>query len=280
MTCPRRASARPGLVEPKGDLMDVTSNGTTLYAERSGRGRPLVFVHGMCGSADVWRGQVERLSGDFECVAYDRRGHSRSPRTDAAETVELHGDDLAGLIGSLGLEGAVAVGSSGGARVVVDLLRRHPGAVAGAVISEPPLAAVAPDEFAAMIGQIAPSVQAAVAESGPRASVDAFMGAMCPGLWDRLDEPGRDAYRANADMLFADLGTPIYAITEADVRAIEVPVLVIEGTTSFSALQTVAERLAQWLPSADLVRFPGGHVTYAEEPDRFADAVRSLASRV
>ena len=46
---------------------------TTLYYESTGDGTPLLFIHGMCGDADVWRGQVDRLA--------DRRvaGGSRCP---------------------------------------------------------------------------------------------------------------------------------------------------------------------------------------------------------
>jgi pimeloyl-ACP methyl ester carboxylesterase len=68
----------------EGDRVDVAANGTTLYAEQAGEGPTLVFVHGMCGDARVWADQVRRLGDRFQCVTYDRRGHTRSPRTDTA----------------------------------------------------------------------------------------------------------------------------------------------------------------------------------------------------
>jgi pimeloyl-ACP methyl ester carboxylesterase len=43
-------------------------------------------------------------------------------------------------------------------------------------------------------------------------------------------------------------------------------------------LQTVAQRLADWLPNSKLVVLECGHVTYAEKPDEFADAVVKFAS--
>src|SRR5438105_3493416 len=130
--------------------MEVKTNGTTLYAEQAGIGPPLVFVHGMCGDARVWADQVERLGGRFSCTTYDRRGHTRSVPTDAADSVELHADDLAGLIQALDLAPCVVIGSSGGARIVVDLVRRFPYVVAGAVVSEPPIGALAPEAFREM----------------------------------------------------------------------------------------------------------------------------------
>src|SRR5206468_7700975 len=118
--------------------MNIQANGTTLYVEQAGAGPSLVFVHGMCGDARVWADQVERLSDRLRCMTYDRRGHTRSPRTEVAERVELHADDLAALIAALDLAPTVVVGSSSGARITLDLIRRYPHLVRGAVMSEPP----------------------------------------------------------------------------------------------------------------------------------------------
>ena len=34
---------------------------TTIYYEQAGHGPALLFIHGMCGDAAVWAGQVQRL---------------------------------------------------------------------------------------------------------------------------------------------------------------------------------------------------------------------------
>jgi pimeloyl-ACP methyl ester carboxylesterase len=256
--------------------MEIQVNGTTLYSEQTGDGPNLVFVHGMCGDARVWADQVERLSDRFRCTNYDRRGHSRSPRTEALETVELHAGDLAALITSLGLAPALVVGSSGGARITLDVIRRHPELVRGAVLSEPPVGALAPAAFGEMIAEVAPTVQQAAETGGPRLAVDAFFGAVCPGLWYRIDEPTKDRYRGNAPMLFADLSMPAYQISPDDIAAIKVPALVLAGTHSHQALRMAAHNLAAWLPDARLMELDCGHVTYAEQPVEFAMAVAAL----
>ena len=258
--------------------MEVQTNGTTLYAEQAGDGPSLVFVHGMCGDGRVWTDQVNRLADRFRCTTYDRRGHTRSPRNDATETVELHADDLAGLITALDLAPTIAVGSSGGARVTLDLIRRYPHLVRGAVLSEPPVGSLAPDLFVSMIGDVAPAVQQAAEANGPRAGVDAFFAAICPGLWSQIDETHKDRYRDNASMLFADLGMPSYRITHDDIAHIDVPTLVVAGTTSHPALRTAAQNLAGWLPDARYLEFDCGHVTYAEQPEQFARAVAAFES--
>jgi 3-oxoadipate enol-lactonase len=261
----------------------VSVNGTKLYYEETGTGQPLLFIHGMCGDASVWADQVQRLSPHFRCVAYDRRGHSHSPLGQVAQrTVELHADDAAQLIMELGLAPCILVGSSGGARVAVDVLRRYPRLIKGAVLSEPPILALAPDGGKAFMGQVKPAVEAAVTRSGPQAAVDAFFEIVCPGLWATLPEARRDVpYRANAAELFGDLAMPPYQISPADLAQIRVPCLVIRGSQSDPGLRAIAGILAEGIPSATLLELAGsGHVTYAERPAEFASAVESFASTV
>ena len=107
-------------------MSEIEANGVRLHYEVMGDGPPLVFVHGMCGRAEVWAGQVERLSGEFMCVSYDRRGHGSSSDGDAPHSVPLHGDDFAALARALGLPPVVYVGSSGGARIGLDVVLRYP----------------------------------------------------------------------------------------------------------------------------------------------------------
>jgi 3-oxoadipate enol-lactonase len=258
----------------------VNVNGTTLYYDEAGTGQPLLFIHGMCGDASVWADQMLRLAPHFHCVAYDRRGHSRSPLGQIGQrTVELHADDAAQLILELGLAPCLVVGSSGGARIALDLIRRYPRLVRGAVLSEPPVMALAPDGGKAFIEQVKPAVEAAVARGGPRAAVDAFFEIVCPGLWRALDEARRDVpYRANAPELFGDLTMPQYHIASADLTEIRVPSLMIRGSESHPMLRAIAGLLAETIAHAQLLELQGsGHVTYAEKPGEFATAVESFA---
>lgn len=251
----------------------------TIHYERTGTGRPLLFVHGMCGDADVWRGQLERLSPHFTCVAYDRRGHSRSTRGTEPESVETHAADAAALIEALDLTDPVVVGSSGGARIAVELARTRPDLLAGAVFSEPPIMTLDPAAGESLRTSLSSVVRPAAESGGPRAAVDAFFTAICPGLWSTLDETRKDRYRANAPMLFADLTAPTYEFTTADAATITMPCLVLRGTISHPALRTIAATLADALPHARLLDLDGsGHVTYAERPDEFAAAVAAFAT--
>ena len=251
-------------------------NGTSLYYETRGRGPAALFIHGMCGNANVWDGQVDLLHDRRTCVTYDRRGHTRSPLGDiAGRTVEMHADDAAALVTELRLGPCQLVASSGGARIGVDLLRRYPESFTTAVLSEPPIFGLDPEQGGKQImADLRPPLEAAFQRRDPRAAVDAFFEYMCPGLWSRLDDEGKEPYRANHAELLPDLQMPPYAITPRDLARVRTPCVVVSGTESHPVLRRVARVIAESMPNARLVELAGvGHVTYAEAPEAFARLV-------
>jgi pimeloyl-ACP methyl ester carboxylesterase len=231
----------------------------------------------MCGNANVWDGQVGLLSGQLRCVTYDRRGHTRSPLgVIATRTVELHADDASALIESLGIAPCVLVASSGGARIGVDLLRRHSTQFTAAILSEPPIFRLDPEDGGRQIMKdLRPPLEAAFRRGEPGAAVDTFFEYMCPGLWKRLTDAQKEPYRANSAELLGDLEMPPYAIATETLSRIDIPCAIVSGATSHPVLRRVARVIADAMPRATLVEIEGiGHVTYAEAPDKFARIVK------
>jgi 3-oxoadipate enol-lactonase len=260
----------------------IEVNGTTLYYDEAGQGQPMLFIHGMCGDASTWADQLQHLSPHFHCIAYDRRGHTRSPLGQFEQRrVELHADDAAGLIVALDLAPCIIVGSSSGARITLDVVRRYPELVKGAVLSEPPLLSLDPAASEAFVGKIKSAVELAIAQGGPRAAVDAFFELVCPRYWPTLGEARRDALRANVEEMFGDLSMPPYEVSRADLAQIYVPCQVVSGSESDPLMRTISAILDQAIPGARLIELEGsGHVTYAEKPEEFAEAVMSFAMRL
>ena len=259
----------------------IDVNDTTLYYERTGQGPAVLFVHGMCGHADVWEDQARRLSDRYACVRYDRRGHSRSARGDTTVTDALHADDAAALIEALDLAPCLLVGSSGGAAIALEVALRHGHLLRGAVFSEPPLFSLDPEARSVFMKELAPRLDQAIASGGPAAWVDPFFSMVCPGLWSIIDDTRKDRYRANADIGFTDLQSPSLDITAKDLAAVTMPTLVIAGGESHPSLRSIAHQLAAALPDVRFVELDGcGHVTYAEKPDDFANAVSAFATEL
>jgi pimeloyl-ACP methyl ester carboxylesterase len=259
----------------------VSIDDTSLYYERSGAGPVTLLVHGMCGDADVWAGQADQLADRSTVVRYDRRGHSRSSRGEAPLSVARHADDTAALIQTLGLAPCLLVGSSSGAVIAVDVACRHGHLLRGVVLSEPPLFSLDPDARRSLMGELGPRVDQAMATGGPPAAVDAFFSLVCPGLWCALDEDHKDRYRANGEIGFADLRAPSLDLAPADLAPVAFPAVVIAGDSSHPAFQSIARRLAGALADARFIELAdSGHVTYAEQPEAFAQAVRVFAAEL
>ncbi len=259
----------------------VDINDTTIHYERQGDGPGVLFVHGMCGNADVWADQAGRLTDRYTCVRYDRRGHSRSRRGEQPVSDALHADDAAALIEALDLAPCLYIGSSSGAAFGVEVALRHGHLLRGAVLSEPPLLRVFSDLGEPLVRDLMPRLESAIAAGGQQAWVDPFFERVCPGLWALIDEDRKDCYRANADVGMADLASPSLDIDPAELAAIDVPVLVLAGADTDPSLREIARRLSAVMSDARHVELADcGHVTYAEQPDAFARAVSVFAEEL
>jgi non-heme chloroperoxidase len=97
----------------------TTKDGTWIYCKVWGTGQPVIFSHGWPLSADAFKDQMFFLaSHGYRCIAHDRRGHGRSSQPWNGNDMDTYADDLARLVGALGLTNVVHVGlSTGGGEV-------------------------------------------------------------------------------------------------------------------------------------------------------------------
>src|SRR5437868_6082941 len=91
---------RPGNAHASASASSVTAkDGTKLFVQESGRGSPVVFIHGWSLNSDIWREQFAALTGaGMRCVGYDRRGHGRSGRARGGYDYDTLSDDLASVL--------------------------------------------------------------------------------------------------------------------------------------------------------------------------------------
>ena len=88
-------------------------NGIQIYYQKTGRGRPLIMVHGNSEDHTIFDEAVNVLKDHFTCYAIDSRGHGQS-----SPCRELHYDDMAqdmiAFMTELDLENVVFYGFSDG----------------------------------------------------------------------------------------------------------------------------------------------------------------------
>jgi pimeloyl-ACP methyl ester carboxylesterase len=255
---------------------------TRLYYETAGEGDPaLLFIHGMCGGVWNWHDQFNRLSPEFRCIAYDRRAHGRSDAGDLDQSFRTHVDDAAAMIEALGLEQPLIVGSSAGGAITIELLYRYPHLARGAVVIEPPLLNLVPEQEAELRAELAPVIKEALANDRPRDAVDGFFNIVCSQFWGIVDESRRESLRDNAPMLFAGLQSQGATLTVDELATINHPILLAGGSDSPPIMHSITNILRDTLPNVRFLEFQNcGHVVYAERPEAFAGEVAAFARAV
>ena len=100
---------------------------SAIVSTRSGTGTPLVLVHGLGGRRCSWDPVLAGLTPSRDVVNVDLPGHGETPSLTGALTLDRLVDDLQQLLVREDLAGADLVGSSMGARMVLELARRGVG---------------------------------------------------------------------------------------------------------------------------------------------------------
>src|SRR3954447_6320554 len=95
----------------------ATINGLDIHHEMEGEGPPIVFVHGLGATSNVWHAQRTTLSKSYRVIIYDRSGSGRSQRAREGYSIDAWTDELAGLLDYLAIPSAVVVGHSLGSMI-------------------------------------------------------------------------------------------------------------------------------------------------------------------
>lgn len=104
----------------------TTKDGTSIYFKDWGSGPVVTFSHGWPLSADAWDAQMLFLGQrGYRVIAHDRRGHGRSGQPWQGNNMDQYADDIAELLDYLDVKDTTMVGHSTGGGEVVRYLARH-----------------------------------------------------------------------------------------------------------------------------------------------------------
>jgi pimeloyl-ACP methyl ester carboxylesterase len=249
-----------------------------LACHVAGSGPDVLFIHGAGSDGTVWASDLAALTSTHRVITYNRRGYPLSgpPTTDW----RVHGADAARLIGALAAAPVAVVAHSAGSIGALDLATRHPDLVARLVLLDP--AFRARRHVSAGLALTFLRVLLLRRVSRERAAVDAWLRygysyATGGSAFDRMPETRRDAVRANARAIFADISAGDGGhISDEELGGLSVPVTIIVGELSPPFLQGSAASLAQLVPLARLQTLKGaGHAMAFDQPDALIGLVRT-----
>ena len=219
----------------------TTPDGAEIFYKDWGAGRPLVFHHGWPLSADDWDAQMMFfLAKGYRVIAHDRRGHGRSSQTAGGHEMDTYAADMAALAAHLDLKDAVHIGHSTGGGEVARYVARYGrgGRVGKAVLigAVPPIMVKSDKNPGGLPIEVFDGFRAALVANraqffhdvpaGPFYGFNRAGAKVSEGVIDNWWRQGMmGAANAHYECIKAFSETDF---TE-DLRAIEVPVLVMHG---------------------------------------------------
>jgi pimeloyl-ACP methyl ester carboxylesterase len=113
-------------------------NGMSLYYEEHGSGQPLILLYGGLAAASMYAPIQPMLAKDRRVIAVDLQAHGHTADVDRPLRYQTLGDDVAALIGHLGLAQADLMGYSFGAATALRTAIQHPHLVRRLVVVSAP----------------------------------------------------------------------------------------------------------------------------------------------
>ncbi|AGC43436.1 alpha/beta fold family hydrolase [Myxococcus stipitatus DSM 14675] len=110
--------------KPKGARVAV--NGMQMYYEVSGKGAPLIVLHGAYMNIPTMGAIIPKLAKTHQVYALEFQGHGRTTDIDRPITYPNLADDVAAFMDAVGLKKADVFGYSLGAAAALQLAIRHP----------------------------------------------------------------------------------------------------------------------------------------------------------
>jgi pimeloyl-ACP methyl ester carboxylesterase len=264
--------------------------GLRLHVREWGKadGPPILFLHGLSQSHLCWDKQVESaLADEFRLVACDLRGHGMSdapPELEHYTDGALWADDVAAIIETLRLDRPVLVGWSYGTFVISDYVRRHPQERLAAIVFVAGVTSLGEAAFGTLIGPGFLDHFADVTADDLPTNIRGLRGLV--GAFAAKPLPAADIETLLCSGMTVDprvranLGAR--TIDDDDVlRALTVPLLVVQGRADTIVLPAMAEHILGVCPTAEASWYDGAaHVPFLEEPERFNRELAELTRRV
>ena len=195
-----------------------------VYGDLKPGETPLLVLHGTFLSAEAMAPLAEPFSAARPVIAIDQRGHGRTGDAPEPITYERLADDAAGVLEALDVPVADVLGYSMGGTVAIGMAVRHPDRVGKLVVLSAPS-----HREGWLLG---------VLEAMIRMTPEAFAGSPIQAEYERLS-PTPDTFPTLVEEMRVMEGQS-YGWSEAEVRAIAAPTMIVLGDTDGVGLEHAA----------------------------------------
>jgi len=254
----------------------ATARGRIGFSEAGGGGAtPILFLHGVGSDKSIWAPQLAHFGKTRRAVAIDYPGYVESEYREGATRDDFANAALAAL-DAFGIERAHVCGLSLGGVVAIAMHHAAPDRCASLIIADS--FAVHPEGQAIYDRSVTASSAMTMRELA-EARTDVLLGsAATPTLRAEVVET-----MASIDPVAFRLGAAAVWLADQRERVSEitVPTLILVGQEDSVTPPALSEELERMIPGSRLEVIPAaGHLTNAEQPQRFNSAVESFLSEL
>ena len=239
-----------------------------IYYEDTGKGKPVVFIHGWPLSGAMWEYQVTQLPQQgLRCITYDRRGFGKSDWPFDGYDYNTLAGDLKALLDELDLKDVTLVGFSMGGGEIAKYFSLHGGARVSKVVL---VSAVVP--YMLQTKDNPDGVPQEMFDVMTKGMIDDRPGFMETFNKDffgvsMIDHPVSDAFLANS-LTQVMKSSPVATLQCAksfsstdfrqDVVKINVPTLIIHGDADKTVpIKATGEESAKLISNASFIVYEG-----------------------
>lgn len=242
-------------------------------------GTPLLFLHGLFGSADNWGSIARHFAQKGPVITVDLRNHGRSHHHDSQTYTEMAADVLA-VCDHLNLTQVQVLGHSLGGKVAMQLAIDRPQRVSKLIVVDMAMRAYADLHTPLIDAMLAVDLRKCVS----RSEVDQALTPAIPNLMVRqfllTNLHKRDdqlQWRLNLTALKANYGQLQSALSLPQAApALAMPSLFIRAERSDYVSAHDMHMISQHFTHARFVSLPTDHWVHAEQPQRFIQTVEAF----
>lgn len=255
-------------------MQSLEANGVVTTYEQTGRGEPIVLLHGGEADHSMFDGLAHELSVHFSVIAYDQRDSGATRNPPSSYSLADLADDAAALITGLGYDRAHVFGTSLGGLIAQVLAARHPGRIDRLVLGSTWKVNRSPLDVNADVFRTLASYRGDTAANAPKIAEYFFPPDYLrarPELIEIFRGSTRDdGQKARRGAL---LGQPV----AADLAGFDRPTLLLVGGEDRLIPNAETFALARDLVHVETRTIANvGHVASIQAPERVAEAVTAF----
>ena len=259
----------------------IEVNGIQIYYELHGPedADVLVLSNGVLMSTASWAFQTPVLSQHYRLLLYDCRGMWQSDHPPGPYSMELHADDLAALLDTLGIQQAHIGGISYGAELSMVFALKYPSKTRSLILSS------AASHVDPLLKGWMESWIAAARARDPEMFFRVTYPLNFSEAWIAANQAALDMARERYESLdFDALRELLLSFSQLDVTAklhkIAVPTLVIVSEEDILKPRKYSEIIACEIPNIEFVVVPhAGHAVCWEQPGVFNSLILGFLAK-